>query len=567
MSRNFGASLVFPGGGFLLSAFDDGGALCFSFPARYVYALAFAVSVGIFAASVVFWFGAGNVILPVFVYFGAAFLSAVTAPPTLSVLTLFEAFSPLFLTLGSTALVPFANHVLTAKHMPHPLSYPKANPAADLEQTTLGLTRYILDRALQPVDQFHGFQWVDQFQTAAVRYQIAQCGYALSILQKRLPALGGYLEIAQQNLITKQRHHRVWRYWWWENLWGNFQNNADPIQRDNIMYTGFVAAQICAFENGTGNFEFQNKNSFDLTTTQGITFSHDKNTLIQSLFNGWKTSKFTLMPCEPNWVYPLCNAVGSSAAIASSPKKWNDIAPDFRKALDEEFTEKWGNITPFKSTYTGINAPRVGGAIVEAYPTLFWNTVYPDMATAQWDRARARAIRNGNLNTQHFWKVDTGDYRFSRAASLAGFAAAAAEMGDVEAVTLSLEQLDQGCPVTLDMGRAYRKKASIFAMATELIARANSGDVMRSLFVSNPVAHDRPMLDLRDHTQANVTKAEYEDACIVIELKGQAPSINLPLINFPPNKEVTWSGTVSGQSKTALLVCAQSQFHWTAVAK
>lgn len=115
-----------------------------------------------------------------------------------------------------------------------PASVQTASPSP-LSDEALALARFALDRALQPIENFEGFQFVDQFQTAATRYQIAQTGYALSLLNARLPAFRGYLREAQENLIHNQTDHRIWRYWRFENAWGNFNLNPDPVITSCIL--------------------------------------------------------------------------------------------------------------------------------------------------------------------------------------------------------------------------------------------------------------------------------------------------------------------------------------------
>jgi len=60
----------------------------------------------------------------------------------------------------------------------------------ELSGDDLAAMRFLLDRALQPVDRFDGFDWIEQFQTSSVRYQVMGISYALSVAQAaRVPAL------------------------------------------------------------------------------------------------------------------------------------------------------------------------------------------------------------------------------------------------------------------------------------------------------------------------------------------------------------------------------------------
>jgi len=68
----------------------------------------------------------------------------------------------------------------------------------------------------------------------------------------------------------------------------------------------------------------------------------------------------------------------------------------------------------------------IGGAAADATLALFLNGVLPDISNRIWTVARAAMLRpDGTLDRRRFWPVDTGDYRFSRAASCTAVAAAA----------------------------------------------------------------------------------------------------------------------------------------------
>ncbi len=546
----FGAGLAYPGGGFLLSAFDDGGLRCLGLPAWIGHLIAFLLTLAFFAASVIFWFGAGNIILPPLIWAFSAAISAWLAPPVYLQASTLQLYAAPVLLCVTTAL-PFAlTRLKPSKPQPTP-AQPVQSIPAPLTFETLALSRFALDRALQPLDQFEGFQFVDQFQTAATRYQIAQNGYALSLLNSRLPAFRGYLHQAQVNLILKQCDARIWRYWQYENAWGNFDLNPDPIARDNIMYTGFLAAQIAMFQAITGDMRFSRAGALQLTSEKHQ-FSHDQNSLIMALYRGWNTSEFTLMPCEPNWIYPLCNAIGASAAIAQDQQQgtnsWTGIASGFRNSLEQEFTAKDGRILPFRSSRTGIPSPHVGGAVAEAYPSLWWNSSFPDVAAQQWSIARNASIRNNNLKHTHFWKVDTGDYRLSRAASFAGFAAAAAEMGDAEARDLALAALESECPHEINNNSLMRRNASVFAHMTELIAWLNPGNGIHDL-MHQGITSSGPLLDTEHYQQLNVLQAEHIEGVLHITLRPVSDwpdTLPLRISNLPPNAQIRWAGTTGG---------------------
>ena len=75
-----------------------------------------------------------------------------------------------------------------------------------------------------------------------MRYQLNFVQYAMAMSQyTRTPAFTGYLAEAQRNAIEKMLDPRVWKYWRWENLWGNLRWEPDPMpprQRDAFGLLG-----------------------------------------------------------------------------------------------------------------------------------------------------------------------------------------------------------------------------------------------------------------------------------------------------------------------------------------
>ncbi|MBV1920931.1 MAG: hypothetical protein KUG73_09635, partial [Pseudomonadales bacterium] len=105
--------------------------------------------------------------------------------------------------------------------------------------------KYILDRALQPIESFNGYTVIDPYLTSALRYQLNFSQYTLALYQySHTPAFRGYISEGQRNLIDKMTNKKVWKYWSSENKWGNLDNNPDPIARDNIMYSGYLGCMI-----------------------------------------------------------------------------------------------------------------------------------------------------------------------------------------------------------------------------------------------------------------------------------------------------------------------------------
>lgn len=508
--------LAFPGGGFLAwPAADWGLVFCAS-------------SFAAFLLSLVLWFATGNVLLPFAVWGGAAFAAGLGASEGAAIapaLT-FAPFALLAVAAGAAGLIVLRGHAgLARRRAPDATAAPIHMPAEaqphrdEIAIEDLQRLRLLLDRSLQRIERFEGFEWVDQFQTAAVRYQLNAMAYALAIAgHVHLPAFDGYLLTAQRNLVRKQLNRRVWRYWQLENLWGNLRAGADPIGRDNIMFSGFLAAQIAYARGATGLRDFDAPASLTFEH-RGRRHAYSQAALVELLTQRYRRAPYGLLACEPNWIYPLCNVITATAIRASDAqygtRRWEEIAASFRHHLEREFISSDGRIVPFRSSLTGMAFPGLGGAVMQAFPCLFLNAVLPDIAQRQWQRLRA-GLSEQNLR-RAMWPVDVGNYRFSRASSYAASAAAAIEMGDWELAKLLLQHLDVECPLQRAGGVAHRAHASLWAHAIELIARLGHAGALRSL-VTAPRVRTGPFIKQANYPDVLVAKAEARDRELVTVL-------------------------------------------------
>ena len=520
----FGLGLVIPGGGFAAAVTPMGIALAL-------------LSIILFAVAIFLWFATGNVIAPPVVWIATATIaSAMASDPASNAALLAVPTGP----VAAFALIALWPRRKRASP-PAPFAAP-AHPAVPILPEDLARLRFALDRALQPVGAFDGFEWIDQFQPAGMRYQLNFAGYALALANRRLPAFRGYLHEAQRRLIEKQRDWRVWRYWRLEEAWGNLTLNADPILRDNIMYTGFVGAQIAWFQATTGDMRYSQPGAFTLQTPRGEVFAHDFGTMTDALMRGWNASPYTLMPCEPNWVYPMCNAIGANAVRARDAQQdgtlWSGIAGDFENGLTRELMDADGHPLAFRSTLTGFAPPAIGGAAADATPALFLNGVLPDTANRIWSVARAAMLHpDGSLDRRRFWPIDTGNYRFSRAASCTAVAAAATELGDPEVAALALAMLDGECPAKTRGGVTHRDNASVFAHFVELMARFGGQGALADLTTRGIPEPEGPVLETMDYPAILVSRADWNDGalCLTLHPGTQDGPVTLPLSNCRPH--------------------------------
>lgn len=500
--RAFALGLTAPGAGFLPWA----GA-----PAGASFAIAsLATALALFGVALILRFATGNVVLPPVVWLGSAISAGVVAPPAEAFSGQLSAF--VFASGAVAALVTAGFAIRRSSRSPvaasgQALPVPKhTEPHGELSISDLRLLRLLLDRALQPVERFDGFEWRDQFQTAAIRYQLNFMSYALSLVQARhTPAFTGYLAEAQRRLLRKQEDHRVWRYWALESAWGHLSHAADPMPRGNIMYSGFVAAQM-AYAVSAGSIGREDA-VVNLHRPSNAVYHYTLDDIAGLLTGQYRTAPWGLLACEPHWVYPLCNFISATALRAVDARTgsdhWAAIAPRFRAGLEREFTTADGRLVPFRSTLTGFALPGAGGIVMQAFPCLFLPTLYPDLAEIHWDRVRHRLARQSWKRA--FWPIDVGNYGFSRASNVAACAAAATEVGDSHLAGELLAFLDQQCPMTLQDGVSHRPRASLWAHAVELMARVGAQSALCRL--TNRPRRPGPHIERADYPAVLVAAA------------------------------------------------------------
>ncbi|UKK84077.1 hypothetical protein L7H23_16135 [Sphingopyxis sp. BSN-002] len=514
--------LVFPGLGFTTWASAD----------QLWPALGWAgLSLSAFGLSLLIWFGTGNILAPPALLGLSALLASHPERAGLDPLPLsadwpLVAGPALWAVAGAVWLRPRRRRPRRVHAAPAGWDMaPTPGTAGELSVEDLRRQRLLFDRALQPAGDFRGFEWRDQFQTAAIRYQVNFLSYALAAAQARYaPAAGACFEAAQGKLLHKIGDHRLWRYWQLENAWGRLRLDADPVPDENIMYSGFTALQMSL--SGLPDDLVLHRQGREWRR-----YSLDR--IAGRLADQYRMSPYGLLACEPNWIYPLCNLITAAGIKAAGARngtdRWTGMADDFREALLREATRADGRFIAFRSALTGIAPPAPGGIVMQSFPCLFLNALDPDLAQEQWHAVRAELGRRDWRKL--FWPIDVGNYGFSRAAGYAATAAAAAEMGDAGVMHECLARLDTECPLRSDRGVIHRDRASLWAHCLEMIARSIGRDRLRTM-VGAAREQDGPRL----------VRTNYPDVLIARAVAG-ARSLDLVLY---PGSDVTVSTIAIG---------------------
>lgn len=511
-----GLGLWIPGGGFVAV----GGWSILLFP----------VTIAFFALSLFAWFGAGMVIAPIIAWIGSAMLAGAMTGDAI--------WSPaLFLVPSVVAGIAIYAYQRAAARKQAELQRfemrKKTLPAAiaeaievaaplpspnerELSAEDLAATRYLLDRALQPVGEMNGYDKVDQFQTSAWRYQINNIGYALATLQCHyLPNFQGYLTQAQRNLIELYLQKKIWSYWIYETAWGHLNlTNPDPADKDNIMLTGWFGLQVGMYMLNSGDRRYAEPGSLTFRLNRHRAFPHDIHSLEHSVLRNFLGAPFCLFPCEPNWVYPICNHFGMTSLAAHDrlfgTKYVESTRDKWLENLDTEFTDYSGSVIGLRSELTGIRFPFPAG---EAGFAIFENCFAPERAQRMWAIARnelkyitepdAEGRNRLVLSGRGF---DFGNYRPGFTFAYASIMDCAREFGDYETADAARRALDQDCGRTDEGGVLRYSKGSNLSNIVAVKARIHRRDDFRIAVTQGP-----PETALRGPVLAGI---KYPDALV-----------------------------------------------------
>jgi hypothetical protein len=458
-AANLGVGLIAPGAGYLGAGK----------PVRFL------ASVVGFATSLVMWLGSGNVMAPVTVWLATALgalrhdvrrpLAKVMVPLTAlatvcgGIALRRSAFqkavkrrtarNEFLQTLGATNCVPITR---SEKRESTP-------PVPELSTEQLELVRFALERALQPVSEFKGYDKIEQFQLSSIRYQVAVNGYGLTAVQyAHTPAFHGYLSLAQRNTIAKWQERICWAFWSKESMWGHLRYNPDPIPRDDIMVSGWLGNQIAGYVAATRDQCYSEPGSISFRHPRGMRYDYDLHSLTEVLARNFAAAKYGLFPCEPNWIYALCNGFGILPLPIHDHLYGTSyverIMPSFRRGFENEFLSADGRTIGIRSKWTGFSIPAMTSILSDA--SVIWqiHPVMPDIARRQWEILKREMLTlhdDGRLDVKMSgWdRIDTGNYRRSGVSALLWVQAAATELGDADiAAAAGARIADEGQAVT-----------------------------------------------------------------------------------------------------------------------
>lgn len=477
--------------------------------AGYIYTrspLRFLATLGSFAASLAAWFGTGNILLPPLLWAAAAADSGRQAARGRTTWNGARVAVPAGLIGAFAAAAVARRRAFRAAQdrgrtraqylagVPRIDPQPKDSVPGELSGDDLATLRSLLDRALQPLDKFDGFTKVDQFQTSAIRYQLNFSQWALAMAQLHYtPSFHGYLSAAQRNLIDKLTLPPIWRYWAFEQTWGNLSLNWDPMRRDNIMLSGYLGVMLGAYESNTGDDRYRRAGALPFRLGKRTwPYTHDM--VAAAVHDNMQRSGMTLFPCEPNWIYSACNMTGVNTLMMSDrlhgTRFVESVGDLFRRRLHEEFITPDGRVTAIRSARLGVTIPMLTSTIADCGLASMLHAFDPELAQRCWVIVRREFIDTAGpeptIALRGWDAIDTGNYRKSTVAAIAPAMWAAAEMGDTELCEILAASLDRQLPPVETGGTRWYDELSTNMNAMLALARFNPPGGHRALIAEGP---------------------------------------------------------------------------------
>jgi hypothetical protein len=491
-----GLGVVLPGGGLFATGHP-------------LWALAAAV---VFVLSLVVWWFAAPVVLPPLVWLAAAVVAACmagTQPVPGWRVAVVAALAPVLLVAAHLVhRVRHAAQVRTGRALnarlarvqfavTGPPALATDLPVVESSPEDLARLRYALDLALQPLEEFDGFTHLDQYREAALRYQLNALSYGVAMSQfTRTPAFTGYLAEAQANAIAKMLQRRVWGYWARENAWGNLSPRRDPVaNRDNIMLTGFHGLMVGMFET-LNDDRFSRPGALTYRWSDTEAYAHDFGALAGSIHRNMAGSDYTLFPCEPNWVYSICNTYGLNTMISHDRLHGSGYVPDIigrlRDAYETEFLRPDGRIVGIRARHLGLSWNFWASASIQLNTAYWLHAGLPEIAHRTWWLLRENQLTlDGGRLTLPFSssnRLDPGDYTLGRDTfGLVAVTMAAREIGDEEYAAAAQATLDEREPVATADGAHRYAEASALTNLYGVLGRFGRPSGLRDL-----LAHGAP---------------------------------------------------------------------------
>lgn len=263
----------------------------------------------------------------------------------------------------------------------------------------------------------------------------------------------------------------------------------------------------------------------EFVVTENARYKYDLRSIADAVFRNMDQNRWNLYPCEPNWIYTLCNLVGISGIVAADKVLGTNYGPQlkerFNAALASEFSNVDGTILPIRSELTGFTIPGLAGAISDVAPAVLSGPYLPHIAHRHWalmKRENLQWTKDGKLELVNLVgadNIDPGNYKAGRGFVRNAMAGAAGEFGDYKIRDELMRQMDEEhFPVYATKTGALKNKGlSTLGQCSGLRARIGARGDWLKLLTEGPPDHcfRAPILDKVAFPDVLVAKAYSRD--------------------------------------------------------
>jgi hypothetical protein len=202
------------------------------------------------------------------------------------------------------------------------------------------------------------------------------------------------------------------------------------------------------------------------------------------------TCPFTMFPCEPNWIYSVCNMFGINTLLANDTRYGTRYLTDrqdaLREAFEVEFCRPDGKVIGVRNKLLGLSWNLWAGPMVQVNTVYWLHAAFPDLAQRTWWLLRRNDLRltpdgRADLAPLLSSRLDPGNYRlgtdtFAKVAILM----AAREVGDTEYAAAAQRALDAKEVVEAGGARRY-KGSSVWTNSYAALGRFSRPSSLRDL--------------------------------------------------------------------------------------
>jgi Linalool dehydratase/isomerase len=207
-----------------------------------------------------------------------------------------------------------------------PPSYDVASyPSIGLDRSQIGHLRHFANLSRQAPNQWDLMKGkgYGQEDFGGYRFQLAYMAYALGLTYRhRLPAAPGLFKPIFERLIEKMLLPEVWMYWrdvsrggsiFNAHLSSQYQEEWDPIARDNIMYSAYLQSMSLMYHYLFNDARYAQPGALTVRFWSYFwggeekRFVYDEKSLNDHLYRLMVESGYIGVACEPNCVFQICN--------------------------------------------------------------------------------------------------------------------------------------------------------------------------------------------------------------------------------------------------------------------